>query len=91
MGSIYSDAALRQYALWAGVGGVNKFAYDASISGDKIQSYPIRVPQEWLIRNGVRTRYTGVVAPAGLEISPTGTLFLGLIAVLAASKLLKVM
>lgn len=88
MGSIYSDQALRNYALWTR--GVLKFAHDSSISGDKIQSYPIRVPQEWLIRNGVRTRYTGVVAPAGLEISPTGTLFLGLIAVLAASKLLKV-
>ena len=86
MGSIYSDAALRQYALWAG--GVNKFAYDASISGDKIQSYPIRVPQEWLIRNGGRTRYTGMVAPAGLEITNLGSVVLGFIAGWAASKYL---
>jgi len=88
MGSIYSDAALRRYALWAGVGGVNKFAYDASISGDKLQSYPIRVPQEWLIRNGVRARYTGVVVPAGLEVSSAGSLVLGFIAGWIASKYL---
>ena len=86
MGSIYSDAALRQYALWAG--GVNKFAYDASISGDKLQSYPIRVPQEWLIRNGVRARYTGVVVPAGLEVTSAGSLVLGVILGWAASKYL---
>ena len=86
MGSIYSDQALRNYALWAW--DVNKFAYDASISGDKLQSYPIRVPQEWLIRNGVRTRYTGVVAPAGLEVSSAGSLVLGFIAGWAASKYL---
>ena len=88
MGSIYSDAALRQYALWAGVGGVNKYAYDASISGDKLQSYPIRVPQEWLIRNGVRARYTGVVAPAGLEVTNAGSIVLGFILGYAASKYL---
>jgi len=86
MGSIYSDQALRNYALWAW--DVNKFAYDASISGDKIQSYPIRVPQEWLIRNGVRTRYTGVVAPAGLEVTNLGSIVLGFIAGWAASKYL---
>jgi len=86
MGSIYSDQALRNYALWAW--DVNKFAYDASISGDKIQSYPIRVPQEWLIRNGVRTRYTGVVAPAGLEVTNLGSVVLGFIAGWAASKYL---
>ena len=86
MGSLYSDAALRQYANWAW--DVKKFAYDASISGDKIQSYPIRVPQEWLIRNGVRTRYTGMVAPAGLEITNAGSIVLGFIAGYVASKYL---
>ena len=86
MGSIYSDQALRNYAIWAQ--SVTKYAYDASISGDKIQSYPIRVPQEWLIRNGNRARYTGVVAPAGLEVSSAGSLVLGFIAGWAASKYL---
>ena len=86
MGSRFSDAALRQYALWSW--DVNKYAYDASISGDKIQSYPIRVPQDWLIRNGVRTRYAGVVAPAKLEITNAGSIFLGFIAGWAASKYL---
>ena len=86
MGSIYSDQALRNYAIWAQ--SVTKYAYDASISGDKIQSYPIRVPQEWLIRNGNRARYTGVVAPAGLEVSIAGSLVLGFIAGWAASKYL---
>lgn len=88
MGSRFSDAALRQYALWAGIGGVNKFAYDASIAGDKLQSYPIRVPQEWLIRNGIRTRYTGVVAPAGLEVTSAGSIVLGFILGWVASKTL---
>ena len=86
MGSIYSDAALRQYALWAGVGGVNKFAYDASISGDKLQSYPIRVPQEWVLRNGVRTRFTGAVTVGEPVISSVGSIVLGFILGWVASK-----
>ena len=86
MGSIFSDAALRQYALWAG--GVNKYAYDASISGDKIQSYPIRVPQEWLIRNGIRTRYTGTVAVGEPVVSSAGSIVLGFVLGWAASKYL---
>lgn len=86
MGSIYSDAALRQYALWAGIGGVNKFGYDASISGDKLQSYPIRVPQEWLIRNGGRTRYTGAVAVGEPVVSSAGSLVLGIVLGFVASK-----
>ena len=66
----FSDAALRQYALW-GIG-VNKYAYDASISGSKMQAYPIRVPQEWIIRNGPRARYTGVVvAQPSLAVEPS--------------------
>ena len=83
MGSIYSDQALRQYALWSQ--NVLRYAYDASISGDKIQSYPIRVPQEWIIRNGPRARYTGAVA---LEepIAPATPLVLGFILGWAASK-----
>ncbi len=88
MGSIFSDAALRQYALWAGIGGVNKYAYDASISGDKLQSYPIRVPQEWLIRNGPRTRFTGAVAVGEPVGSSAGTLVLGVIIGWVASKYL---
>ena len=84
MGSRFSDAALRQYALWSE--GVLKYAYDASIAGDKLQSYPIRVPQEWLIRNGVRARYTGVVVPAGLEVTSAGSIVLGFVLGWAASK-----
>ena len=86
MGSRFSDAALRQYALWAGIGGVNKFGYDASISGDKIQSYPIRVPQEWVLRNGVRTRFTGAVAVGEPVISSAGSIVLGFILGWVASK-----
>ena len=84
MGSRFSDAALRQYALWSE--GVLRYAYDASISGDKLQSYPIRVPQEWVIRNGPRTRYTGVVALEEPTVSSAGSLLLGFIAGWAASK-----
>ena len=86
MGSRFSDQALRNYALWAQ--NVTKYAYDASISGDKIQSYPIRVPQEWLIRNGPRTRYAGVVA-VGEPVSPASApLVIGFIVGWAASKYL---
>ena len=86
MGSIYSDLALRQYALWSE--GVLKYAYDSSISGDKLQMYPIRVPQEWLIRNGPRTRYAGVVA-VGEPVSPASApLVIGFIVGWAASKYL---
>ena len=113
MGGIYSTPyALREYADW-GIA-VNKYAYDASLAGDKMQSYPLRVPQEWayrkypipsprvplyqqypvevspdwIMRNGVRTRYTGLVAPAGLEITNVGSIVLGFIAGWAASKYL---
>ena len=55
IGSLYSDAALRQYALWAGgLGpggeGVLKYAYDASRSGSKMQSTPLRSAHEWMLR-----------------------------------------
>lgn len=73
MGSRFSDAALRQYALWSE--GVLKYAYDSSISGDKLQSYPIRVTQDWVIRNGPRARYTGAVAIApSLAVEPSSIL-----------------
>ena len=73
----FSDAALRQYALWGM--GVNKFAYDASISGDKMQAYPLRVPQEWIIRNGHRARYTGAVVLEETPMSNVGNIVLGIV------------
>ena len=73
----FSDAALRQYALWSE--NVLRYAYDASISGDKMQSYPIRVSQEWIIRNGPRARYTGAVAvEPSLAVEPS-SLAIGII------------
>lgn len=91
MGGIYSDAALRQYALW-GLS-VNKYAYDASISGSKFQAYPIRVPQDWAYRKlysgtDLRTRYTGAVVPAKLEVTNASSLFVGFLMGLVASKYL---
>lgn len=61
MGSIYSDAALRQYALWAGgLGpggeGVLKYAYDASRSGSKMQSTPLRTAYEWQLHPPVSSK-----------------------------------
>ena len=55
IGSLYSDSALREYALWAGgLGpggeGVLKYAYDASRSGSKMQSTPLRSAHEWVLR-----------------------------------------
>jgi len=86
MGSRFSDAALRQYALWSE--NVLKYAYDSSISGDKLQSYPIRVPQEWIIRNGNRARYTGAVVLGETRLSSTADLAIGFILGWAASKYL---
>lgn len=65
MGSLYSDAALRQYALWAGgLGpggeGVLKYAYDASRSGSKMQSTPLRTAYAWPLRPALSSKMQSV-------------------------------
>ena len=62
IGSIYSDAALRQYALWAGgLGpggeGVLKYAWDASRSGSKMQATPLRPAYAWPLRPAVSSKF----------------------------------
>lgn len=45
MTSLYSDAALAEYAKWSGL--VGKYQYDASRSGSKLQTVPLRSALDW--------------------------------------------
>lgn len=55
IGSLFSDQALKEYALWVGGlgpggSGILKYAYDASRSGSKMQSTPLRSAHAWMLR-----------------------------------------
>lgn len=61
IGSIYSDRALRAYALWAGgLGpggeGVLRYKYDASRSGSKMQSTPLRPAYAWQLQPALSSK-----------------------------------
>lgn len=88
MTSLYSDAALRQYAGWTA--GHLKFSWDSSRAGSKMQAVPARMAQDWLIRNQNRLR----VLRDGTVVLQEGqvdwaSILIGAVAGFALSKLIK--
>ena len=43
--AIHSDEALAEYARWSGL--VGKYQYDASLSGSRLQTVPLRSALDW--------------------------------------------
>ena len=84
-GAIHSDLALAEYAEWSGL--VGKYAYDASRSGSRLQTVPLRSALDWHLYGRptfTQARLQAAEAPS-LQIDPSTAFVIFLLGWAAAS------
>ena len=72
--AIHSDEALAEYARWSGL--VGKYQYDASLSGSRLQTVPLRSALDWHLYGRptfTQARLQAAEAPS-LQIDPMAAL-----------------